>query len=61
MTDQTNGSSQETGKGMDRLVEAGCLNPLGVHLWLRKLQELPDYRVHWQMHGQSAERKRAQS
>lgn len=61
MTDQANGSSQETGKGMVRLVEAGCLNPLGAHLWLRKLQQLPDYTEHWQMHWQSAERKCAQS
>lgn len=42
VTDQANGSSQETGKGMDRLVEAACLNPLGVDLGLRKLQQLPD-------------------
>lgn len=60
MTDQANGSSQETGKGMDRLVEAGCLNP-GVHLGLGKLQQLPDYTVHLQMHWQSAEKKCAQS
>lgn len=33
MTDQANGSSQEIGKVRDSLVEAGCLNPLDIHLW----------------------------
>ena len=61
MTDQTNGSSQETGKGRDSSVEAGCLNPLDVHLWLRKLQQLPDYTVRWQIHWWSAEGKCAWS
>lgn len=32
MTDEANGSSQGIGKGMDRLVEADRLDPLGVHL-----------------------------
>lgn len=54
---QTNGSSCEIGKGRDDLVEAGCLDPLDINLWLRKIQQLHDYTMHWQIHWWSAEEK----
>lgn len=48
-------------KGRDGLVEAGYLHSLGIHLWLRNLQLLPNCTAHWQILWWSAEGKCAWS